>query len=519
VKQYWKTSLMALTVVSLASAVTTLTAVTADAADAPASPEGAIRVALSAGASTFDPVYNDLPAGDTVQRQVFDGLYRLDAKNQIQKDLATESHFSDDGMTFTVTIVTGRKFSNGDPLDAAAVVASFDRLADPKTASPYRGLYASLGKAEAVSPNTIAFHLTQKNGHLLTLLAADPADIVDVKVAAQMGAEYGRKPVGSGPYLVSNYIGGESYDLVPNPSYQGDHPATLKSIHFMIAPEDGSRMALLQTGDVQLAERVPSESIPAINKMKTASVVTLPSMFSINLELVLNGPLKDPRVREALNLAVDRKGMIEGILGGLGIPSVGMPGPGTQDDLRTTFPPIPFDPQKAQALLKQAGYRPGQLSLTMTCPTGRYIKDSQICQALQGSFNAIGIKLKANIVDLPTWSAVVNTPPSARKDNMGMVGRGTAGMDYTLYRLFHSNVDSNRTGFNDPKVDQLLDQGRATTDLQQQKTIYAQIQKIIWDQQPFVFLWYQKQAFGIANVVKGFQARPDEVMDFDHVHL
>lgn len=482
-------------------------------------PHGAIRVALSTGASTFDPVANDLPAGSTIQRLVFDGLYRLDGHNAIQKDLATDAQFSPDGLTFTVKIVTGRTFSNGDPLDAAAVVASFNRLADPKVASVYRGLYAALGQAEAVGNDTVVFHLPAKNGHLLTLLASDPADIVDVKVAQQMGAEYGRKPVGSGPYLVENFIGGEGYKLVPNPKYQGDHPATLQSIQFVVAPEDGARMALLQTGDVQLAERVPAEALPTIDKLPNASAVILPSMFSINMEMVLTGPLKDPRVREALNLAVDRKGMIQGILGGLGMPSVGMPGPGTQDDLRATFPEIPFDPQKAQALLKAAGYRPNQLALTLTCPTGRYIKDAAICQALQGSFSAIGIKAKANIVDRPTWSAVVNTPPAARRDNMGMVGRGTAGMDYTLYRLFHSNVDSNRTGFDDPTVDKLLAQGRTTTTVAEQKPIYAEIQKRIWDAQPFLFLWYQKQAFGVAKSIKGFQARPDEVIDFDHIHL
>ena len=307
-----------------------------------------------------------------------------------------------------------------------------------------------------------------------------------------------------------------------------DDPSGLRMATRLRAQSDGQTVALsnslnakslLQTGDVQLAERVPAESIPSINKLKNASVVILPSMFSINMEMVLTGPLKDPRVREALNLAVDRKGMIQGILGGLGTPSVGMPGPGTQDDLRATFPEIPFDPVKAQALLKAAGYRPNQLSLTLTCPTGRYIKDSAVCQALQGSFTAIGIKAKANVVDRPTWSNVVNTPPAGRKDNMGMVGRGTAGMDYTLYRLFHSNVDSNRTGFDDPQVDQLLAKGRATTDLAAQKPIYADIQKRIWDAQPFIFLWYQKQAFGVAKSIQDFQARPDEVMDFDHIHL
>ncbi len=80
-----------------------------------------------------------------------------------------------------------------------------------------------------------------------------------------MGAEYGRKPVGSGPYMVENFIGGEGFRLVPNPSYSGDYPATLKAIDFTVVPEDGSRMALLETGSADVVERVPPESMPAIN--------------------------------------------------------------------------------------------------------------------------------------------------------------------------------------------------------------------------------------------------------------
>lgn len=474
-------------------------------------------MALGTGATTFDPVFNDLPAGDTVDRLVFDGLFRFDDQDVVQKDLAEQYQYSDDGLTFTVKIARGRVFANGDPLDAAAVAASFERLLSPKTGSIYRGLYGTLGKVEASSDDTVVFHLAQKNGHLLTLLASSPAKIVDVRQVAAAGTEFGRKPMGSGPYQVEKFIGGESYRLVRNPKYNGPRAATLDAIEFVIAPEDGSRMALLQTGDVQVAERVPAESMDAIRKLPDATVMTVPDMFSLNLEMVLRGPLADKRVREALNLSVDRAGIIKGLLRGLATPSVGMPGPGTQDALRATFAPLPYDPKKAQALLAEAGYKPGQLSLTLTCPNGRYVKDAQICQALAGSFASVGVKVKANVIDRASWTAIVNSPIDARKDNFALVGRGTAGMDYTLYRLFHTGVDTNRSGFSNPQVDKLLEDGRQSTDPAQQKPIYAQIQKTIWDEQPYVFLWYPMQAYGVSKKVQGFLLRPDETMSFERV--
>lgn len=100
-----------------------------------------------------------------------------------------------------------------------------------------------------------------------------------------------------------------------------------------------------------------------------------------------------------------------------------------------------------------------------------------------------------------------------------MVGRATAGMDYTLYRLFYTGVGANRTGFSDPHVDALLTQGRATTDIEEQKAIYGEVQEIIWREMPFIFLWYQTQALGVDNSVEGFEVQPNETMVFDNVTL
>lgn len=484
-----------------------------------AAPSGVLRVAVGADPETFDPHFNDLPTGNTVDLLVLEGLYRLDAENNVVPNLATEHSFSEDGLTLTVRIKPGKTFSNGDPLDAAAVAASFTRMLDPEVGSIYRGLYASIAEVVAVDDQTVEFRLSEPNGHILLLLAPTPASIINVKALEEMGSDYSRKPVGSGPYMVESFVGGESYRLVPNPTYEGDYPATLEAIEFLAVPEDASRMALLETGDVQIVERVPPESIETIDALDEAAVLKPPSMFSINMEMVLRGPLEDPRVREALNLAIDREGMVQGILGGLGTPSVGMPGPGTQNELRVTFDPIPFDPERAKALLAEAGYGPGDISLAMTCPNGRYIKDAQVCQAIMGSLQAIGVNAEARVVDRGTWSQVAATPPAEREDNMAMLGRATAGMDYTLYRLFHTGVSANTTGFSNPRVDELLDQGRATSDAEKQREIYGEVQKIIWDEQPFIFLWYQTQALGVSDAVEGFKVQPNETMVFDGVTL
>lgn len=483
-----------------------------------AAAEGTLTIAVGADATTFHPHVNALPVGNAVDMLVFEQLFRMGADNTVVPQLAQEWGWSEDGLTFTVRFEPGHVFSNGNPLDAEAVAASFNQLLDPKSGSIYAGLYASLGRAEAQGDDTVAFHLAEQNGHILTLLANSAAGIIDVKANAGMGAEYGRKPVGSGPYVIDEFIGGERFSLIPNPGYKGALPATLEKITFMSVPEDGARMALIETGEADVVDRVPADAIDAVNDSGLAKVILPDSMFSISMELINSGVLADRRVREALNISIDRDGMIQGILGGLATPSVGMVGPGTQDELRATFPPKPFDPARAKDLLTEAGYGPGNpLSLVVTCPNGRYIKDSQVCQALVAQWQAIGIDAKSQVMDLSSWSENSRLPLSERKDNMTMVGRATAGIDFTLYRLFKTGVSTNISGFSDPEVDRLLAEGRATNDPEAQKKIYGEVQKIIWDEDPYVFLWYQKQALGIANRVNGFAIRPDETMIFDNV--
>jgi peptide/nickel transport system substrate-binding protein len=239
-------------------------------------------------------------------------------------------------------------------------------------------------------------------------------------------------------------------------------------------------------------------------------------MFSINIELNLaQQGIDNPKVRQALNLAVDRNSMISGILGGLAEPSITMPGPGTQDELRRTFEPIAYDPERAKELLKEAGYGEGELTVDLRCPRGRYIKDEQVCQALKASFEKVGVNATAQVMDLGAFLQHIALPLDQRNESGAMVGRATQGMDYTLYRLFHSGISTNITGYNNPEVDKLLAQGRATSDTAKQKEIYGQVQEIVWNDQPDIFLWYQKQTVARSNAVDGFQIRGDETMLLD----
>ena len=247
-------------------------------------------------------------------------------------------------------------------------------------------------------------------------------------------------------------------------------------------------------------------------------VINPPSMFSINMEMVLRGPLQDQRVRKALNLAIDREGITKGILGGLGTPSVGMVGPGTQDELRKTFPPIPFDPEGAKKLLAEAGYKPGRLVPELHLPDRAL---HQGCAGLPSHRRLF--REHRHQGDARSSSTAAHGARSsawirpARTDNMGMVGRATAGMDYTLYRLFFTGVGANRTGYSNPRVDELLTEGRRYHRSRQAEGDLRRDPGDHLERAPFVFLWYQTQALGVANRVQGLEVQPNETLVFDKV--
>lgn len=490
------------------------------AAYAAAAPSGELTVAVGATAPQLNPMKTVLPPNISVGVMVHENLFRMDEHNNVVPDLATKWSYSEDGLTFKVTIKTNHVFSNGDPLDSAAVASSLNRLKDPKSGSINTELYSALGQITTPAPDTLEFHLKSKNGHLLILLANPAAGIIDTKAEDAMGpGEFARHPIGSGPYVVEDFKPNEKMSVVPNPKYVGDLPATLQRVTFLTVPEDASRMALLETGEADIVAQVPAESLKDLEALKSVKVEMPDDMFSISMEILMRGPFADKRVREALNISIDRKGMIEGILGGLAVPETTQVGPGTQNGMRKEFAPIPYDPARAKQLLADAGYKPGSIKLILHCPNGRYIKDAQVCQALAAQWQAIGINAEARVYDLATWSAKNRLPFDKREDNMTMLGRATPGIDYTLYRLFYTGVGSNTTGFSDPRVDKLLDEGRSTLDVEQQKKIYGEVQQIVWDEMPFVFLWYPKQVVAFKKDVEGVVFKPEEVMLFDHAKI
>jgi len=193
-------------------------------------------------------------------------------------------------------------------------------------------------------------------------------------------------------------------------------------------------------------------------------------------------------------------------------PVVSPVGPGIPS--RRTFEPWLYDPRKAKALLAEAGY-PNGFSMTVWSPHGRYLKDAETAEAVVSYFKDVGIDASLKIWEWsPYVDAALQKPSPTKAMDIALLGRATMGADFWMQRLWSSQSGGNVTGYNNPRVDQLLEAGRQTFNKAEADRIYGEVQQIVFkDDVPFIFLHHQTQVLGVRKGVTGLYAYPEEFLD------
>ncbi len=316
-----------------------------------------------------------------------------------------------------------------------------------------------------------------------------------------MGAQIGTKLIGTGPYRLVEYLPGQRVVVERNEAYWGPKPK-VRRIVFRIIPEDGTRMAALQTGEVLLAENVPYDQIVRIEASPNLSVAIQPGERTIFMAMRFDRPPFSNRdLRLALNHAIDREAIIKHILSGRG-------------DVATApvvplmfgyhgMKPYPYDPTKARELLAKAGHPQG-LQITFGSSNGRNPMDKQVAEAIVGQLARVGIRAE---LDAPEWGTFLSNVRTGKYD-VFMTGYGAAsGHPDALFAVNFESVGS-LNKYRNEKVDALLAQARRTADMEAAKRIYAEVQQVIWDDAPWAPLYFNQTAIGVNKRVKGFVSYP-----------
>jgi glutathione transport system substrate-binding protein len=471
---------------------------------APGAPAPPFIFGLSSEPPNLDPHVSNGAAAQTVKMQIYRGLFKLDERGRVVKDLVA-SYDQPNPTTYVFHLRPNLRFSDGSPLTSADVVFSLQRIADPKTGAYLKKRFGDIASVDAVDPQTVKVVLHSPDAVFITLLALPQAAVVSKAFTTAHNGDLKTATMGEGPYVLSAYQRGVQLSVTRNPNYYGA-PAKMAEIRFVFYPDDNSRVAALQSGAVDMIEYVPWQDITAIKANPQFGYQGTNGPFMYLTFNVTQPPFTDARVRRALGYAIDRDAIIKTAFFGRGGPIYGLPIPQgslAYDATATRY--YTYDPGKAKQLLAEAGFGNGFTATLLS--TAQYGMHKDTAQVVQQNLNAIGEHITLALPDWPTRVAAGNDG-RYQFSVMGTVG------DYNdpdfLSFFLHSGPTyyADSAGYVDQAMDSMLDQARATLDPVKRKALYVQIEQRELAEAPYIFLTWREQGYAYRKGVEGFHLLP-----------
>ncbi len=452
---------------------------------------GALTYAVGADADSLDPPNMAQMTSEVVGRLIYDGLVAFSPKIEIVPALATSWDISPDGLTYTFHLRPNVKFQDGTPCDAEAVKYCIDRMTGDEQvvkASLHKRIVKS---TKAVDATTFEIVLNSPNSTYLNNLAHPASMIYSPTAHKKWGKDLTLHPVGTGPFKFVEWKKGDQIVVERwDESWRGK--PYLDKVTFKLVPEESARALMLQSGEVQLIAFVPPELASRLQSDKNIAIEQYQSARVLGLSLHNQwGPLKDKRVRQALNYAVDKDSIVKNIYQGYAKASGSPSGPLITG--AAELEPYPYDPAKAKALLAEAG-SPDGFEVTLLSPKGRFLKDAELVQEVQKQLGEVGIKVKLEIMEYAAFTAAMHKSVDDTRIQMFLQGWVPSNGEarWTMYALFHSTQwvpkGSNGSFYSNPEMDRLVDAATIAPNPQQRDELLKQAQQLAHDDAAWLFL-------------------------------
>ncbi|WP_353893112.1 glutathione ABC transporter substrate-binding protein [Proteinivorax hydrogeniformans] len=460
-------------------------------------------VAQGADADSLDPhAANDSPSSK-VKKQIYETLVTRDENMELQPGLA-KSWEQIDELTYEFVLEEGVLFHNGEELTASDVEFTLRRALESPHVGHIVGAIDPEG-FEIVDDYTIRISTEEPFAPILAHLSHTNAAILNEKAVEEFGDDYYRNPIGTGPYMFESWEQGDRIELVKFEEYRGEG-AHIPRVTIRNISQNSNRTIELETGDVHIAYDIEPTDIdrieadPNINLIRDPNLTT--SYIGFNL---LKDEFQDVKVRQAINYAIDVDTIINTVLEGSGQTATGPIAPNVwaaNDNLE----PYGHDVEKAKELLAEAGYEDGFETVIWT-------NDNQtrqdIAVMVRNQLEQIGIDARIESME---FGAYLDETAAGNHD-LFILGWGTvtADPDYGLFPLFHSEQHGsagNRTFYSNERVDELLEKGRTTDDEEVRMAAYTEVQEIIRDEAPWLFLNTGEERTGVNASLEGFVNDP-----------
>ncbi|TME31901.1 MAG: hypothetical protein E6I75_17625 [Chloroflexi bacterium] len=479
---------------------------------------GTLVVAFNADPETLDPHITTALLASRVLALIHDNLINRDYDGSFKPALAEKWDISSDGKVYTFTLKKGVKFHSGKDFSSADVKYTFERWLNTEK-SPTSFAIKPIDKIEAPDPQTVRFTLKEPYNIFLDQLAGAWAVILNQATVDKAGSDYGITVAdGTGPYKFVSWTRNQKIVLARNDAYtwgssmfQNQGPAYVDGVEIRIIPEDNTRLAEFQAGNVHLVQDVPQGDVERLNTTPGVSIVKYDQLQTSYLGFnTRKPPFDDPRVRQAVNLAINRDEIVTGANFGLGAPARTMLTPSTPFYWAGSDQAAPtFDTAKAGTLLDQAGWSPGtggirekdgqQLILPLwIINPGTAVLQAQI---LEQQLAKIGVKVDTKQYEQTAWFAAARSG-----EQVGfIIGIFFENPDGILYFYFYSKQQPapNRFSYALPEVDRWLEDSRVNPDQNAVRQDYENVQKKIIEDAVTAPLVHELGTLGKVDAVQG----------------
>ncbi len=479
-----------------------------------------LKTAIGIDPDTLDPAAQTTTTSQQIIDMMVEPLVTIDQQGAVKPLLATSWQTSSDGLTYTFTLRSGVKFHDGTPFNAAAVKFSLERLAvDKRTFKPQPGILGGkngIDHVDAVDDTHAKVVLKNQNAPFLAALTQTVAGIVcpnSVNVAPNTFATISQ-PCGTGPYKFKERVAGDHITLARNDDYWGTK-ANYASQQYRIIPEAATREAAALSGQVDVAYLPPANDLPALQNNHAVSVVFGPSDRTLQIVLNTQDPnqplLAKKEVRQALNYAVDKTAIIRSVMFGAA-QSLDAPAASSLFGYCSAGS-YAYNPSKAKQMLAAAGAT--GMHVKFVAPTGRYVQDIQVAQAVANYLRDAGVQVDGpGTSDWPSYLATVNVPPPGKVD-MHFLGWAPGYLDMSQQMNQFTKTQWPNAGlatsyYTNPQVEDLITKALSENDQNQRKTDYCSAQKLIWDDAPWIFLYNQKNPFVTTSKISNVYGLPNE---------
>lgn len=458
---------------------------------------------------SMDPADHTASYTAAVLGTMYESLTQYDETLTLRPALATAWSANDAQTVWSFTLRPGVMFHDGTPCDAAAVVASFERHLDAKRGLASSGRFRNVIAGVTAAGETIRFTLKAPYPAFARLLATNNAAIVSP--TADKAATLGRQAVGTGPFRFVEWRSGDYVQQARNTAYWGDRPG-FETMRWTWTSEAAVMNMALQTGDADVVNPLPPLFAGPLKSRADATLLegSSAAVFWVALNTQLK-PLDDVRVRQALNYATDRDALVRSLLYGYATPANSPLAPVTFG-YDPTVAVYPHDAARARALLQEAGY-PAGISISVAVQEAQ----ANLAQALQGMWDAAGIRLDVRRMESGVWTQAAFAKPEQKAQQgtnavLASWSAGTFDADLQLRPLYATASappgGANLGFYSNPKLDALIDKAGQSADPAERKTLYAEAQRIIQADAPHVLLYYPKDLAGVASSVKGLWVLP-----------